>query len=65
MQKMMMGKGARKKIRGVELLEGDNGEEEDEDEQDANWGKKTKKAADPDEANYKPRVYKWRRERKK
>ncbi|KAJ6520047.1 u3 small nucleolar RNA-associated protein 11 [Mycena sanguinolenta] len=65
MQRQMMGKGARKKISGVEAVGGDDEEEEDEDEIDARRGKRrapARKVVDP--KTYKPRVYKWRLERK-
>ncbi|KAJ7193388.1 u3 small nucleolar RNA-associated protein 11 [Mycena pura] len=64
MQKQLMGKGARRKIAGVEAVEGVD-DEEDEDELDARRGKRRappRRAAD--EKTYKPRVYKWRLERK-
>jgi U3 small nucleolar RNA-associated protein 11 len=65
MQRLMMGKGARKKISGVEKLEGDEEEEdEDEDEIDARRGKQRKSVRKVDETTYKPRVYKWKLERK-
>jgi len=65
MQRLMMGKGARKKISGVEKLEGDEeDEDEDEDEMDARRGKQRKPVRKVDETTYKPRVYKWRLERK-
>ncbi|KDQ63322.1 hypothetical protein JAAARDRAFT_188910 [Jaapia argillacea MUCL 33604] len=56
MQRLLMAKGGRKKLQGVEKVEGD-GDEEDEDDE------KPKRAVD--EAAYKPRVYKWRLERKR
>ena len=66
MQRLMMGKGGRIKLRGA-IKEGDSDDEDDdEDEIDARKGKmraqKTKKV---DEKAYKPRVYKWRLERKR
>ena len=66
MQRLMMGKGARRKIQGVEKVGGDKGaDEEDEDEIDAQRGKRGSRARSMDEATYRPRVYKWRLERKK
>jgi U3 small nucleolar RNA-associated protein 11 len=65
MQRQLMGKGARKKISGVEAVEGDDDDEEDEDEVDARRGKRrapVRKVVDA--KTYKPRVYKWRLERK-
>ncbi|KAJ6575347.1 small-subunit processome [Mycena capillaripes] len=65
MQRQMMGKGARKKISGVEAVEGADDDEEDEDEVDARRGKRrapVRKVIDA--KTYKPRVYKWRLERK-
>lgn len=62
MQRLLMGKGARSKISGVEKVEGDESEE-DEDELDARKGK-PKKSKPIDESLYKPRVYKWKLQRK-
>ncbi|PVG01995.1 small-subunit processome [Serendipita vermifera] len=69
MQRILMGKGASRKIRGPELIQTDGqpDDELNEDEQDALFGKKRKiqpKRA-PDMADYKPRVYKFRQERKR
>ncbi|KAG5654707.1 hypothetical protein H0H81_007463 [Sphagnurus paluster] len=64
MQRLMMGKGARKKIKGAEKVEGDSDSEEDEDEIDARKGKQ-RKAKAVNEETYRPRVYKWRLERKR
>jgi U3 small nucleolar RNA-associated protein 11 len=65
MQRLMMGKGARRKIKGVEKVEGDEDDEEDEDEIDARRGKRRSLPRQIDEEAYRPRVYKWRLERKK
>lgn len=65
MQRLMMGKGARRKIKGIEKVEGDDEEEEDEDEIDARRGKRRSLPRRIDEEAYRPRVYKWRQERKK
>ncbi|KAF7307120.1 hypothetical protein MIND_00505400 [Mycena indigotica] len=65
MQRQLMGKGARRKIAGVEAVEGADSDEEDEDEIDARRGKRkapSQKFADA--KTYKPRVYKFRIERK-
>ena len=64
MQRLMAGKGARRKIVAVEGDKMD--EEEDEDAVDARKGRRTtvRRVADVDEKNYKPRVYKWKMERK-
>ncbi|KAJ7492402.1 small-subunit processome, partial [Mycena latifolia] len=64
MQRQLMGKGARKKIAGVEAVDGARDEEEDEDEVDARRGKRRAPVRKVDEKTYKPRVYKWRLERK-
>ncbi|KAI0375131.1 small-subunit processome [Pilatotrama ljubarskyi] len=56
MQRALMGKGASRKLRGVEKVEED-GDEDDEDED-----RPPKKV---DEKTWKPRVYKWRLERKR
>ena len=66
MQRKLMGKGARKKIKGVEKVEAQADEDEmDEDEIDARKGKQRHLTRKVDEATYKPRVYKWRLERKR
>ena len=66
MQRLMMGKGARKKLRGAEKVEGHSDEDkEDEDEIDARKGKQRNLMQRVDEKTYKPRVYKWRLERKR
>ncbi|CCL98117.1 uncharacterized protein FIBRA_00111 [Fibroporia radiculosa] len=59
MQRLLMGKGGAKKLRGAEKVEGDDGDDDDEDES----GRDTRKKVD--EKVWKPRVYKWRVERKK
>lgn len=65
MQRLMMGKGARTKLRGVEKIEGGSEDEEDEDEIDARKGKIRVQNTKVDEKTYKPRVYKWRLERRR
>jgi len=65
MQRLMMGKGSRRKIMGVEKVEGDDMDVEDEDEVDSRKGKRRPVVRKVDEANYKPRIYKWRLERKR
>jgi U3 small nucleolar RNA-associated protein 11 len=66
MQRKLMGKGARKKIKGIEKVEAQADEDEmDEDEIDARKGKQRHLTRRVDEATYKPRVYKWRLERKR
>ena len=64
MQRKLMGKGARKKIKGVEKVGADE-DEMDEDELDARKGKQRHHTRRVDETTYKPRVYKWRLERKR
>ncbi|KIK70764.1 hypothetical protein GYMLUDRAFT_32810 [Collybiopsis luxurians FD-317 M1] len=64
MQRMMMGKGARRKVRAPEKV-GDNDEsEDDEDALDARGGRPKRPSVKSDET-YRPRVYKWRIERKR
>ncbi|KAJ7631183.1 u3 small nucleolar RNA-associated protein 11 [Roridomyces roridus] len=64
MQRHMMGKGATKKVSGVEAIEGeDDNSEDDEDALDARQGKPRRRGK-AEEKTYKPRVYKWRLERK-
>ncbi len=54
MQRLLMGKGASRKLSGVEKVDDDDGDEEDEDT-----------PRHKDEKTWKPRVYKWRVERKR
>ncbi|KAA1468036.1 u3 small nucleolar RNA-associated protein 11 [Dentipellis sp. KUC8613] len=66
MQKLLMGKGASTKLQGVERVGGKDSD--DEDEADSFGGRRGKRASKPqpvDEKAYKPRVYKWRAERKR
>jgi U3 small nucleolar RNA-associated protein 11 len=64
MQRLLMGRGARRKLKGVEKVEnGNNEDREDDDEADARKGKR--KIIAFNEKLYKPREYKWRQERKR
>jgi len=68
MQRQLMGKGGRTKILGVEKVEENDVDDDDEneDEIDARRGRGRKPSLrQVDEATYKPRVYKWRLERKR
>lgn len=71
MQRLMMGKGGRQKLRGAEKVEGsdeEDGDETDEDELDARGGRAAKSGSGSkavDEKTWKPRVYKWKIERKR
>ena len=66
MQRQLMGKGARKKIQSIEKVGAQDDEDEmNEDELDARKGKQRHFTRRVDEATYKPRVYKWRLERKR
>ena len=70
MQRLLMGKGGKKKIQGVEKVEGDDDDEEDreetQDEIDARRGKRQKSTFKVvNETTYRPRIYKWRLERKR
>lgn len=56
-QKLVMGKGGNTKLRDREKLGGD-----DEDEDDEDQGKQGRKG---DEARYKPKVFKWKTQRKR
>ena len=58
MQKLLMGKGRTKKLKGVELVKG-------EDEDDDEGGDDEVRPARSSEKTYKPRVYKWKAERKR
>ncbi|KIM70357.1 hypothetical protein SCLCIDRAFT_526566 [Scleroderma citrinum Foug A] len=58
LQRQMVGKGGRRKIRGVEAIDADEDGNDSNDEE----RRTTKKRADK---TYKPRIYKWRIERKR
>lgn len=53
-----MGKGGHKKVKGVEKVEGSEDEDEDED-----GGQRQRRGVE--EKLYRPRVYRWRAERKR
>ncbi|KZT74980.1 small-subunit processome [Daedalea quercina L-15889] len=59
MQKHIMGKGAARKLQGVEKVEDNDDDDADDDDMVERRPKKV------DEKTWKPRVYKWRVERKK
>ena len=59
MQRLLMGKGASRKLSGVEEVKDGNEDDEDEDEDVAPRRKKV------DEKTWKLKVYKWRVERKR
>ncbi|KAK7463884.1 hypothetical protein VKT23_005819 [Stygiomarasmius scandens] len=63
LQRAMMGKGARKKIQAAEKIDG--GDSDDEDALDARGGRTKQTLSRVDEETYKPRVYKWKVERKR
>ena len=67
MQRALMGKGSRQKLAGVEKVEGDDDGDMDEDEEDSQRSRKNKRGVIKavDEKTWKPRVYKWRLERKR
>ena len=56
MQRLLMGKGRSRKVRGLERVEGKDEVSEDED---------GRGSGSVDEKEYRPRVYKWRAERKR
>jgi len=62
-----MGKGGRRKLRGVEKVEDDNGDgsEDDDEKDDRRAAKGRRNGKKVDEKTWKPRVYKWRLERKR
>lgn len=66
-----MGKGGRRKLHGVEKVEGGNDDDvvsEDEDARDDRRLEKSKRRGSGkvlDEKTWKPRVYKWKLERKR
>ena len=57
MQRLLMGKGRTKKLKGVEVVK-DDGDHSDEDEDEDRPARTSNKT-------YKPRVYKWKAERKR
>lgn len=59
MQRLLMGKGASRKLSGVEEVKEGNDDEDEDDEDSAPRRKKV------DEKTWKPKVYKWRVERKR
>lgn len=59
MQRLLMGKGGRKKLKGVEVVKGEGDGDEGED------GEEGDRPARKSEKTYKPRVYKWKAERKR
>ncbi|KAI0308192.1 u3 small nucleolar RNA-associated protein 11 [Multifurca ochricompacta] len=61
MQRLLMGKGCSKKVKDVERVE----EQNDEDELDARRGRGRTSTSRHEPVVYKPRVYKWRSERKR
>lgn len=67
LQRAMMGKGARQKIAAAEKTgEDDEDSEDDQDALDARKGKPSKsRPKTVNEETYKPRVYKWKLERKR
>jgi U3 small nucleolar RNA-associated protein 11 len=56
MQRLMMGKGRCKKVKGVEKVEGSDDEDDD-------GGQPRRRGVE--EKLYRPRVYRWRAERKR
>lgn len=64
MQKLLMGKGGSQKIQGV--TKEDDDDEDDEEEEDEDARPSQARGGLPSDAKaYKPRVYKWRAERKR
>jgi len=55
-----MGKGGCKKVKGVEKVEGSDDGDEDED-----GGQPRRRGSGVEEKLYRPRVYRWRAERKR
>jgi U3 small nucleolar RNA-associated protein 11 len=64
MQRLLMGKGRSRKVRGLERVEGKDEVSEDEDGLDGRGGRGSGSGS-VDEKEYRPRVYKWRAERKR
>ncbi|KAF8506711.1 u3 small nucleolar RNA-associated protein 11 [Russula emetica] len=61
MQRLMMGKGGCKKVKGVEKVEGSD----DDDDDDDDGGQPRRSGRGVEEKLYRPRVYRWRAERKR
>jgi len=59
MQRLLMGKGRTKKLKGVEVVKGESEEGEEDGEEDGD------RPARSTGKTYKPRVYKWKAERKR
>jgi len=59
MQRLLMGKGRTKKLKGVELVRDEENDDEGGDDEDENRPART------NEKTYKPRMYKWKAERKR
>ena len=59
MQRLLMGKGRTKKLKGVEVVRDESDGDEDEDGEDGDRPARTS------EKTYKPRMYKWKAERKR
>ena len=59
MQRLLMGKGRTKKLKGVEVVKGESDEDREEGEEDGD------RPARSTGKTYKPRVYKWKAERKR
>lgn len=57
MQRLLMGKGRTKKLKGVEVVKDEGDMDEDGEDED--------RPARRNEKTYKPRVYKWKPERKR
>ncbi|KIY51258.1 u3 small nucleolar RNA-associated protein 11 [Fistulina hepatica ATCC 64428] len=65
MQRLMMGKGSRKRVKAAERVEASDAEDSsDEDALDARGGKPLKSKLRQHEENYRPRIYKWKLERR-
>lgn len=60
MQKLLMSKGGSRKLKGVEKV--GEGEEDDEEMDESEDERRPRKV---DEKTWKPRVYKWKLERKR
>jgi U3 small nucleolar RNA-associated protein 11 len=66
MQRLLMAKGGRKKLSGVERVEeGEDGDEDEDEESNSKRHRERPSSMSVDERAYKPRVYRWRLERKR
>jgi len=62
MQRLLMGKGRTKKLKGVEVVRNEEDDDDDDEDEDGEDGDRPVRTSGK---SYKPRVYKWKAERKR